>query len=172
MWTDLYMKFMKWIASVTGPRNGVTLTILWLTPEIRCDFTGSIPLFNLGKKYVLDKLNRTQLEEHFGDKHVIRCSHLIVANHLSQSWFNASQTLQCHHMVVKNRNRKGKKSIFERKAIDGCIFLPFLLYSLLSNPNIQPMWQRSSFHFLWMVLMISSFLQFTLAWIWFSRRRG
>ena len=28
-------------------------------------------------------------------------------------------------MVVKNRNRKGKKSIFERKAIDGCIFLPF-----------------------------------------------
>lgn len=76
------MKSMKLIIPVTGPRNGITLSILGLSPEIRCDFTGRVPHFNLAKKYDLDKLNRTQLKEHFGDKHISRYSHQIAANHL------------------------------------------------------------------------------------------
>lgn len=118
---------MKWITLVTRPRNRTALTILGLTPEIRCDFVGMVPhlaLFNLAKKHVLDKLNKNQLEEKLDNKHVSRYPPQI-SKWSFQSWSNAFQTFQFYHMVVKNRNRKGKKSTCKEKAIDGFIFLLF-----------------------------------------------
>lgn len=52
------------------------------------------------------------------------------------------------------------------------LFLFFILYPIIWNLNIQPTEQRHSFHFVWMVPTISSFLQFTLARIWFSSKSG
>lgn len=66
---------------VTGPRNKTALSLLGLTLEIKCDFTGKLPLlelYSLVKKCFLGKLIKTQLEAPLGD-------YQITANHLFNS---------------------------------------------------------------------------------------
>lgn len=85
MWPNPLNEVYEMNDPISGPRNRTALTILGLTPEIRCDFTGRVPLlalFSLAKKCVLSKLNRTQLEEHLVNKHISRYPHQITANYL------------------------------------------------------------------------------------------
>lgn len=115
-----FIKSLKRMIPVTGPRNRTALTILGLTLEVRRDFSGRMPLFNLAKKCVLDKFNRTQLEKCLGDKHVSRQFHQISANHL----FSPDLMPSKHSSLITQWGKIETVKTRKAQIIDSCIFLP------------------------------------------------
>lgn len=90
------------------------MTILGLTPETKCDFTGKVPLlelYNLAKKCFLGKLNRTQLEARLSDKRISRQPHQVIANHLFSSDLMPPNIPVPSHSCEKKKQRRQEKHV-------------------------------------------------------------